>query len=101
MGHAGSMSIWMGELSFMKTSQDRIAASAKSQELVVFSIRRDSVCGECNKELGKRALLLMEADRPLCLSCADLDHLIYLPKGDAPLTRRAAIVDDSILGRLS
>ena len=38
MGHAGSMSIWMGELSFMKTSQDRIAASAKSQELVVFSI---------------------------------------------------------------
>jgi hypothetical protein len=43
MGHAGSMSIWMGELSFMKTSQDRIAASAKSQELVVFSIRRDSV----------------------------------------------------------
>ena len=31
----------------------------------------------------------MEADRPLCLSCADLDHLIYLPRGDAALTRRA------------
>jgi len=85
----------------MKTGEHRIAASAKSTELVVFSILRDSACGECNKELGKGALLLMEADRPLCLSCADLDHLIYLPKGDAPLTRRAAIVDDSILGRLS
>jgi hypothetical protein len=32
----------------------------------------------------------MEANRPLCLSCADLDRLIYLPRGDAALTRRAA-----------
>jgi hypothetical protein len=73
----------------MNTGEDRIAASAKCKELVVFSILRDSACGECNQELGKGALLLMEADRPLCLSCADLDHLIYLPRGDAPLTRRA------------
>ena len=85
----------------MKTGEDRIAASAKSTELVVFSILRDSACGECSKELGKGALLLMKADRPLCLSCADLDHLIYLPRGDAALTRRAAIVGDSTLGRLS
>ena len=26
---------------------------------------------------------------PLCLRCADLDHLVYLPAGDAALTRRA------------
>jgi hypothetical protein len=26
---------------------------------------------------------------PVCLSCADLDHLIFLPSGDAALTRRA------------
>jgi hypothetical protein len=25
----------------------------------------------------------------LCLSCADLDHLVFLPSGDAALTRRA------------
>jgi hypothetical protein len=25
----------------------------------------------------------------LCLSCADLDHLVFLPAGDAALTRRA------------
>ena len=31
----------------------------------------------------------MEADRPLCLACADLDHLVYLPRGDTALTRRA------------
>jgi len=27
----------------------------------------------------------MEADRPLCLACADLDHLVFLPHGDAKL----------------
>ena len=31
----------------------------------------------------------MEKDRPLCMSCADLDHLVYLPRGDTALTRRA------------
>jgi hypothetical protein len=31
----------------------------------------------------------MEGERPLCLACADLDHLVYLPRGDTALTRRA------------
>jgi hypothetical protein len=31
----------------------------------------------------------MENDRPLCLGCADLDHLAYLPRGETGLTRRA------------
>jgi hypothetical protein len=25
----------------------------------------------------------------ICLTCSDLDHLVYLPSGDAALTRRA------------
>lgn len=32
----------------------------------------------------------MEAERPLCLACADLDHLVFLGRGDAALTRRAS-----------
>ncbi len=31
----------------------------------------------------------MEDDAPLCLTCADVDHLVFLPAGDAALTRRA------------
>lgn len=31
----------------------------------------------------------MEGERPLCLTCADLDHLVYLQRGDTALTRRA------------
>ncbi len=67
----------------------KTASSAKFMDLVVFSILRETRCKECNKELWKGNFLFIEADRPLCLSCADLDHLIYLPSGDAALTRRA------------
>lgn len=61
----------------------------QSDKLVVFSIVRDSACKECAKELQKGDFLFREGDRPLCLRCADLDHLVYLPSGDAALTRRA------------
>lgn len=57
-------------------------------ELVVFDIIRESKCSECEAELAKGSFLVMEAERPLCLECADLDHLLYLPSGDATLTRQ-------------
>ncbi|MGD0225073.1 MAG: DUF2293 domain-containing protein [Terriglobia bacterium] len=62
---------------------------SKPPELVVFDILRESKCSECEEELAKGSFLVMEAERPLCLECADLDHLVYLPRGDATLTRRA------------
>ena len=31
----------------------------------------------------------MEDSGPVCLSCADMNHLVFLPSGDAALTRRA------------
>ena len=34
-------------------------------------------------------ITLVEEKRALCLSCADLDHLLFLPAGDAALTRRS------------
>src|SRR5437879_3328475 len=60
-----------------------------SKDLVVFSILRESKCAECGEELLKGDFLSMEGGRPLCLRCADLDHLAYLARGDAALTRRA------------
>ena len=59
-------------------------------ELKVFISHRDSVCDECKQQLGRRAWIhLVEGKGALCLSCADLDHLEFLPTGDAALTRRA------------
>ena len=31
----------------------------------------------------------MDDGGPVCMSCADMDHLVFLPSGDAALTRRA------------
>jgi hypothetical protein len=63
--------------------------TSKSEDIVVFEILRDSECAECREELGKGRWLRLEGDRALCMACADLDHLVFLPRGDAALTRRA------------
>ncbi len=65
-------------------------AGADPSDIVVFWIVRDSACAECRTELGKGRLLRMEGERPLCLACADLDHLVFLARGDTALTRRAS-----------
>jgi len=62
---------------------------SKTKNLVVFDILRDSKCADCGKELLPHDFLFMEGERPLCLICADLDHLVYLHRGDTALTRRA------------
>ncbi len=78
-----------GDLSASKS--ERIATKLrKPVEIVVFQTVRPSViCSECEEEISKGGFLFMEKGQPLCLSCADLDHLEYLPRGDATLTRRA------------
>jgi hypothetical protein len=59
-------------------------------ELKVFISTQDSSCGECGEQLGRKAWITLDEEKgALCLSCADLDHLIFLPVGDAALTRRA------------
>jgi hypothetical protein len=59
---------------------------SRPPDLVVVSPLKDWTCAGCG---GTGTFLLMEDDAPLCLTCADLDHLVFLPAGDATLTRRA------------
>ncbi len=61
----------------------------KSPEVITYMIVKESRCSQCKKEMSQGSLLTMEADQPLCLSCANLDHLEFLPSGDSLLTRRA------------
>lgn len=62
----------------------------KAPDLTVFELTSPaSQCGECGDEIVKGCLLFMERKQPLCLVCADLDHLLFLPSGDAALSRRA------------
>jgi hypothetical protein len=59
---------------------------AAPPDLVVVQPVKDWSCAECG---GTGDLLIMDGVGPLCLTCADLDHLVFLPAGDAALTRRA------------
>ncbi len=64
--------------------------SKRSPDLKVFISGRNSSCGECEDKLGRQAWISLAVDEgALCLSCADLDHLVFLPSGDAALTRRS------------
>jgi hypothetical protein len=60
-----------------------------ANDIVVFATRREGRCAECGEEFSGGGLIRMENDRPLCLACADLAHLEFLPPGNAALTRRA------------
>jgi hypothetical protein len=62
----------------------------KSEDIKVFISHRDSKCDECGEELGKKAwITLKEGKGALCLACAELEQLVFLPTGDAALTRRS------------
>ena len=62
----------------------------QTADLKVFISTRESTCDECGEDLGRKAWIMLVKDKgALCLPCADLDHLIFLPSGDAALTRRA------------
>jgi len=62
----------------------------KTLDLKVFIAYNETSCGECGENLGRKAWITLDKDRgALCLSCADLEHLVYLPSGDAALTRRS------------
>jgi hypothetical protein len=62
-----------------------------AREMKVFISSRDgSKCDECTHVLTGGRLIVLAGDRgALCLSCADLDHLVFLGAGSAALTRRA------------
>ena len=72
----------------LSEAKQRRLAERQSQapDLVVISALGDWTCTACAETGG---LLIMEGPGPLCLSCADLDHLVFLAAGDAALTRRA------------
>jgi hypothetical protein len=63
--------------------------STRSDEIVVFWVRGDTACSDCGEALARGRFLRLDAGKPFCLSCADLDHLVFLASGDAALTRRA------------
>jgi hypothetical protein len=69
-------------------SRARLAErQSRPPELVVVSPLGDFTCSVCGEE--RSGWLIMADGGPVCLACADMSHLVFLPSGDAALTRRA------------
>lgn len=51
----------------------------------------ETTCAECGVDVKREELITLQrpGNTPLCLSCSDLDHLVFLPSGDSALTTRA------------
>lgn len=74
------------ELSERKREQLARKASAPPELVAIMPLSTDWTCHRCS---GTGGLLIMESPGPVCLRCAGLDDLEFLPSGDALLTRRA------------
>ena len=61
----------------------------KKTEITVFECFRETKCSECDETIHINELFSRQSDNNVCLSCFDLDHLVFLRKGDSALSRRS------------
>jgi hypothetical protein len=70
-----------------EATRDRLAErQSRAPDLVVIEPVKEFSCAGCG---GTGPYLIMEDPGPQCLTCADMDHLVFLPAGNAALSRRA------------
>jgi hypothetical protein len=58
----------------------------KVPDLVVLEAKDEFECEECRQH---DRFMMMDSHSAICMSCADLDHLVFLKAGNATLSRRA------------
>ncbi len=49
----------------------------------------DAICDGCRERLDRDQLFVRHGSHGHCIECADMGHLVFLPRGDAALTRRS------------
>lgn len=79
------------ELSEQKRERLARKVSTPPELVVIVPLSGDWTCHRCS---GTGDFLIMESPGPVCLRCAGLDDLEFLPSGDALLTRRAKARSD-------
>lgn len=78
---------WVSPALSERRRERLIERASRRPDLVAISpLRHDWACSACG---GSGAFLIMEDAGPKCLACAELGQLVYLPRGDATVTRRA------------
>ncbi len=77
---------WLSPALSEKKQARAVEKASRPPELVVILPVKDWTCHRCG---GTGDLLIMEKPGPSCLVCAGLSELVFLPSGNALLTRRA------------
>ena len=66
------------------------AEKTPEEQLKVFISTKASKCDECGEDLGHKTFIFLEEGKgALCMECAGMNHLVFLPSGDAAMTRRS------------
>ena len=68
----------------------KLQTAVKPGDTAVFLLTQDEPCAECKAAVPSGSMLYLEQRTPLCLDCADLGELEFLPSGDPAMTRRAS-----------
>jgi hypothetical protein len=77
---------WLSpKLSESKRERLQEKASRPPELVVISPNNQDWKCHRCG---GTTAFLMMENEGPSCMNCVGLGDLVFLPAGDAKLTRR-------------
>jgi hypothetical protein len=71
----------------VREEEPTTTADRRQADLVVVSALKAWTCSRCGSD--DDGLLIMDDGGPVCMACADMDHLVFLASGDAALTRRA------------
>lgn len=79
------------ELSEEEQQQIKVKASQPPELVVIQPHNQDWKCHRCG---GSGELLMMEDPGPACLACVGLGDLVFLPAGDAKVSRRAKANSD-------
>lgn len=58
-------------------------------EICVFTSIFGDECSECQSEVEKGNFVTRKDEKSFCLKCSDLDHLVFLPKGNHALSLRS------------
>src|SRR5262245_23143707 len=73
-----------------RTARAKARVRARSGDNAVWWTRHEVKCAACRAGIRKNDFLQKKGKCSFCLACAGLEHLIFLPRGDTALTRRAS-----------
>ena len=70
--------------------KNKKTSKKESKDIIVFVSSKETKCDDCAQLISKNEFIKLTRERKAyCMACSDLDHLIFLPSGDACISRRA------------